>query len=293
MWGQDKNPQKGDKSCAALVYRTSVKHFKVKNTPLKDTDGKGKFKRMLSFLLVDKRSGFSLQNFHSRNSKFTKFSSQPIGALGLLWNATKQRSFWRIFRYILYSIFKNITFLNRILCICKYFIFDGRIIHFEIGLSALVWDLCWIIFAMCWADFNSLNGSTSQVCITLTCIPSVSVWFWSNERPRNGILGFGRARNETKSQKMKEGGGGERLPSFIPHPLPALLLAPFFARSWTLVPRSLLPSRTETLTTQAWARALLKPYNKRACNRRCSYGQKTVWDDRSGEFSLSGLSRGS
>ena len=34
-------------------------------------------------------------------------------------------------------------------------------------------------------------------------------------------------------------------------PLPALLLAPLFARSWTLVPRSLLLNRTETLATQA------------------------------------------
>ena len=38
---------------------------------------------------------------------------------------------------------------------------------------------------------------------------------------------------------------------FLPHPLPALLLAPFFARSLTLVPRSLLRNRTETLAMQA------------------------------------------
>ena len=37
----------------------------------------------------------------------------------------------------------------------------------------------------------------------------------------------------------------------LPHPLPALLVAPFFARSLTLVPRSLLLNRTETLATQA------------------------------------------
>ena len=65
---------------------------------------------------------------------------------------------------------------------------------------------------------------------TLACVASVSVWFRSKERPRNGILGFGRARNG---------------------PLPALLLTPFFARSLTLVPRSLLLNRTETLATQA------------------------------------------
>ena len=52
---------------------------------------------------------------------------------------------------------------------------------------------------------------------------------------------------------MKEGGeGGEgRKPSFLPHPLPALLLALFFAQSLTFVPRSLLLNRTETLATQA------------------------------------------
>ena len=53
-----------------------------------------------------------------------------------------------------------------------------------------------------------------------------------------------------KSQKMKVGEGvgqGRKLP----HPLPALSLTPFFARSLTLVPRSLLLNRTETLATQA------------------------------------------
>ena len=43
----------------------------------------------------------------------------------------------------------------------------------------------------------------------------------------------------------------QAFPSFLPHPLPALLLAPFFVRSLTLVPRSFLLNRTETLATQA------------------------------------------
>ena len=38
----------------AMVNKTRVSNFKVKNTPLKHTDGKGNFKRMLSFLQVDK-----------------------------------------------------------------------------------------------------------------------------------------------------------------------------------------------------------------------------------------------
>ena len=71
------------------------------------------------------------------------------------------------------------------------------------------------------------KNKTVATCIA--CVASVSVWFRSKERPGNGIIGFGRARSETR----------------------ALLLAPFFARSLTLLPRSLLLNRTETLATQA------------------------------------------
>ena len=45
--------------------------------------------------------------------------------------------------------------------------------------------------------------------------------------------------------------------SFLPHPLPALLLAPLFSRSLILVPRSFLLNRTETLATQA----IVLPYS--------------------------------
>ena len=58
---------------------------------------------------------------------------------------------------------------------------------------------------------------------------------------------FDRARNETRTKKWKRGEGeGEGKEG----PLPALLLAPFFARSLTLVAHSLLLNRTETLATQ-------------------------------------------
>jgi len=54
VWGRDKNLQKWDKSETSytVVDKTSVSHFMVKNASLKDTDGKEKFKRMLSFLNV-------------------------------------------------------------------------------------------------------------------------------------------------------------------------------------------------------------------------------------------------
>ena len=43
----------------------------------------------------------------------------------------------------------------------------------------------------------------------------------------------------------------QAFPSFLPNPLPALLLAPFSPLSLTLVPRSFLLNRKETLATQA------------------------------------------
>ena len=50
-----------------VVSKTKVLHFKIENTPIKDTNGKRKFKRMLSFLLWTNES-FSLWNCLSRNS---------------------------------------------------------------------------------------------------------------------------------------------------------------------------------------------------------------------------------
>ena len=78
--------------------------------------------------------------------------------------------------------------------------------------------------------------------ILIACVASVSVWFRSKERPRSGIFGFGRERNEIRAKKGKRGGGGGgegRKPPFLPHPFPALLLTPFFARSSFLVLRVL------------------------------------------------------
>ena len=39
----------------------------------------------------------------------------------------------------------------------------------------------------------------------IACVASVSVWFRSKEKPRDGILGFGGARNETRAKKWKWG----------------------------------------------------------------------------------------
>ena len=46
---------------------------------------------------------------------------------------------------------------------------------------------------------NRANARHSHCFCILACVASVSFWFRSKERPRNGILGFGRARNETRA----------------------------------------------------------------------------------------------
>ena len=71
--------------------------------------------------------------------------------------------------------------------------------------------------------FRSFLRSTTSI----ACVASVSVWLRSKERP---VLAAKEMKREPKT----------------------LLLAPFFAQSaLTLVPRSLLLNRTETLATQA------------------------------------------
>ena len=39
-----------------VVVSTKVLHFKIENTPIKNTNGKRKFNGMLRFLFVDKRN---------------------------------------------------------------------------------------------------------------------------------------------------------------------------------------------------------------------------------------------
>ena len=43
-----------------VVFKTKVLHFKIENTPIKDTTGKRKFKTMLSFLFANKRTLFAM-----------------------------------------------------------------------------------------------------------------------------------------------------------------------------------------------------------------------------------------
>ena len=63
-----------------VVFKTKVLHFKIENTPIKDTNGKRKFNGMLSFLFVDKRKLFPMKlSFEEINL----VSTRRIVALGL------------------------------------------------------------------------------------------------------------------------------------------------------------------------------------------------------------------
>ena len=69
----------------------------------------------------------------------------------------------------------------------------------------------------------------------LACVASVSVWFRTKERPRNGILGFRRARNETRAKKWKWGEGeGPSLPRSFTY---AIFRAVFDSRSSFFAPK--------------------------------------------------------
>ena len=87
-----------------VVFKTKVLHFKIENTPIKDTNGKRKFKRMLSFLFVDKRKLFAMKlSFEESNLVF--YTADRSAWLVL--NQPRQRGFWRHLRYIPYSMIKE------------------------------------------------------------------------------------------------------------------------------------------------------------------------------------------
>ena len=90
--------------------------------------------------------------------------------------------------------------------------------------------------------------------LLLACIANVSHvfgWFRSKKDRGTGFSVLAAREMKREPKKWKRGEGEGKVGFSLPHPLPALLLAPFFARSLTLVPRSLTLNHTETLATQA------------------------------------------
>ena len=99
----------------AMVNKTSVWHFKVKDTPRKHSDGKENFKRMRSFLQVDKGRLF----FIKLSFEECKINEFFITADRSTWPVLKRQQaakFWKNFHvhFVLYSqenyVFVNILF---------------------------------------------------------------------------------------------------------------------------------------------------------------------------------------
>ena len=109
-----------------VVFKTKVLHFKIENTPIKDTNGKRKFKRMLSFLSVDKRKLFAMTlSFEEFNLVF--YGSEHLACF----EPTRQRGFWGHLRYIPYSMIKQNYVFKR-----EFLYFKGFLDGFYILTSA-------------------------------------------------------------------------------------------------------------------------------------------------------------
>ena len=77
---------------------------RLKERRWKTTNGKRKFKRMLSVLFVDKRKLFAMKlSFEEFNLVFYTADR----SVWLVLNQPRQRGFWRHLRYILYSMIKE------------------------------------------------------------------------------------------------------------------------------------------------------------------------------------------
>ena len=100
-----------------------------------------------------------------------------------------------------------------------------------------VWRSVWRISMWIFGAGVQLGRDECRGVLIQACVASVSVWFRSKERPKNGIFCFGRARNGTRAKIFPT----LPTPSKFPfNPLPALSLTPFFTRSLTLVSLSWL-----------------------------------------------------
>ena len=93
-----------------VVFKTRVLHFKIENTPIKDTNGKRKFKRMLSFLFVDKRKLFAIK---LSVKEFNLVFYTADRSAWLILNQPRWRGFWRHLRYILYPMIREKYILKK------------------------------------------------------------------------------------------------------------------------------------------------------------------------------------
>ena len=93
-----------------LVFKTKVLHFKIENTPIKDTNEKRKFKRMLSFFFCGQTKAFHYEIvFRGIQPCFLKGGSDRLACF----EPTKAARFLKALRYIPYSMIKEKYFFQR------------------------------------------------------------------------------------------------------------------------------------------------------------------------------------
>ena len=87
-----------------VVFKTKVMHFKIENMLINNTNGKRKFKRMLSFPFADKRKFFATKlSFEEFNLVFYMADRSAW----LVLNQPRQQGFLRHLRYIPFSMIKE------------------------------------------------------------------------------------------------------------------------------------------------------------------------------------------
>ena len=87
-----------------VVFKTKVVHFKIENMPINNTNGKRKFKTMLSFLFVDKWKLFAMKLcFEEFNLVFYMVDRSAW----LVLNQPRRQGFLGHLRYIPFSMIKE------------------------------------------------------------------------------------------------------------------------------------------------------------------------------------------
>ena len=138
------------------VFKTKLLHFKIENTPIKDTNRKKKFKRMLGFLFVDKRKLFAMKwSFDEFNLVFYTADRSAWLVLNQQW----QRGFWRHLRYIPYSMIKEkYVFWKRIVVFIKVsWTFSTFLHRRERKTTKCAFEIHF--FTMCSTDLTCVNAT--------------------------------------------------------------------------------------------------------------------------------------
>ena len=142
-----------------VVFQTKVLYFKIENKPIIDTNGKRKFKRMLSLLFVDKRELFAMKlSFEEFNLVFFTVDQSAW----LVLNQTKAARFLKKLEvHSVYSMVKESTFLKGNFVFIKVSWTFSTFLHRRERKPQNVHLK--LIFCHVFSDITCVNGSTIQL----------------------------------------------------------------------------------------------------------------------------------